>query len=50
VTKKGCYEEEDVSFKLAMCAAAWQNRVAALRLTEKLVRTPLQSLIVFGHE
>ena len=50
MTKKGCYEEEDASLKLGMCVAAWQNRVAALRLTEKLVHTPLPGLIVFRHE
>ncbi|EFQ87754.1 hypothetical protein PTT_16612 [Pyrenophora teres f. teres 0-1] len=49
-TKKGFYEEEDARFKLGMWVTAWQNRVAALRLTEKLVCTPLPGLIVFAHE
>ncbi|KAH8696803.1 hypothetical protein GQ44DRAFT_744453 [Phaeosphaeriaceae sp. PMI808] len=49
-TKKGFCEEEDARFKLGMWVAAWQNRVAALRRTERLVCTPLPGLIVFGHE
>lgn len=50
VTKKGFYEEEDARIKLGMWAAAWQNRVAALRRTEKILCTPLPGFIVFGHE
>ncbi|KAF2675584.1 hypothetical protein K458DRAFT_411128 [Lentithecium fluviatile CBS 122367] len=49
-TKEGFYEEEDAKFKLGMWTAAWQNRVATFRRTEKVVCTPLPGLIVFGHE
>ncbi|KAF2105444.1 hypothetical protein BDV96DRAFT_655651 [Lophiotrema nucula] len=49
-TKKGFYEEEDARFQLGMWIAAWQNWVAAFWSKEKLVCTPLPSLIVFRHE